>query len=123
MDMMHAYYNGYNNRRKELTNDEKAFMEGFRFCTNALKDDWDFILSMEETGIESVDKMIQEIGKNSIKQMHEHLEYKWCEHLISFLDAREDEATPAENWMWNQTGYIVEEPEDFEEEKEQEANE
>lgn len=125
MDFIYTYEKGYKaDRGKRLSNDEKAFLEGYNYAIHNLKNCLDFYEDDDEvySDIKPV-KEIQEDLKNKLcTQFSLWLQSTWCECLIDFMDCRIDkeEVVSDTSWRWNTEGYEVEEPEDLNKEDEDE---
>lgn len=135
MDLMFAYQNGYSEAKsKVLSNDEKAFMEGFNTAVNTFKTAFinaDEIVDEKPT----MAQMEMEIIKQFCDYVDSYIACDWLECLISFMDERLAEqnktcedadsvvVVPNKEYKWNKENYDIDEPEDIVEEDNEEDTE
>lgn len=130
MNFIYTYEKDYKaDRGKDLTNDEKAFLEGYSYAVHEFKkclsfyeyDEDDDVIELY-SDIKPV-REIQEDFKNKLCQKLSYwLQSEWCRSLISFVNMRTDPEKVVSNprCKWNKKGYEVEIPEYLDKEVEDE---
>ena len=115
MNLRYAYFhNGYKESRgKDLSNDEKAYMQGIKETIGEVKCAFDNYIEDECEGT-TLGKIKKETALDFVFYLEDFLEYFWAENEISFVDNSEEKPRkPNPEYKWNTEGFEVEEPEDY----------
>ena len=122
MDFLYAYQNnGYQeNRVKDLSSDEKAYLRGKTDLASKIKLAYDNYCYDELNEKSKFDELKKESITEFMKYLELWISSDWAESEIGFTDEGSEESPrkPNPEYVWNNEEYEVDEPDDWFEEGE-----